>query len=414
MNCSNQVFGDPLVGVVKRCETRAVPTSPPTPSPGGVPAGVTLRDIDGGLSYYGRFANPLPTSPSYFPIGVWGAYNQTAANLNLDAAVGINTYVWVGCDSGSMGWCLGNIRADGRFKVIQEYNAGSGVGSETAGWNLGDEIDMTQGSGACPTLAQREATLPEDGRLRYSNFGKGVLIWGQLGYSGHNDLTGSCFINSVDIASTDLYWHTDPWERSHAQSGNSWGYGWSMERQRRLDALDGDRQPQWGFVEVGKPFTDNQNGGGDTITPAQARGAVWHTLIAGARGIIYFQHSFDGPCPTHHALREQKACLKPMQDAIGDLNVQIKQLAPVLNSQFADGYATGPNTLRLMSKRTNDGEFYVFAASATNTGQQPSITVKSGTSAEVVGENRTVPITNGVISDSFANGDAVHIYRIRG
>ena len=63
----------------------------------------------------------------------------------------------------------------------------------------------------------------------------------------------------------------------------------------QLDALDGDRQPQWGFVEVGKPFTDNQNGGGDTITPAQARGAVWHTLIAGARGIIYFQHSFDGP-----------------------------------------------------------------------------------------------------------------------
>ena len=45
-------------------------------------------------------------------------------------------------------------------------------------------------------------------------------------------MTGSCFINSVDIASTDLYWHTDPWERSHAQSGNSWGYGWSMERQR--------------------------------------------------------------------------------------------------------------------------------------------------------------------------------------
>ena len=314
---------------------------------------MTLRDIDGGLAYYGRFANPLPTNPSYFPIGVWGAYNQTPANLDLDAAVGINTYVWVGCDSGSMGWCLGNIRADGRFKVIQEYNARSGVGSETAGWNLGDEIDMTQGSGACPTLAQREATLPEDGRLRYSNFGKGVLIWGVLGYSGHNNTTGSCFINSVDVASTDLYWHTDPWERSHAQSGNSWGYGWSMERQRMLDALDGDRQPQWGFVEVGKPFTDNQNGGGDTITPAQARGAVWHTLIAGARGIIYFQHSFDGPCPTHHALREQKACLKPMQDAIGDLNAQIEQLAPVLNSQFADGYATGPSTVKLMSKRTD-------------------------------------------------------------
>ena len=123
-----------------------------------------------------------------------------------------------------------------------------------------------------------------------------------------------------------------------------------------LDAMDGVRKPNWGFVEVGKPFTDNQNGGGDTITPAQSRGAVWHTLIAGARGIIYFQHSFDGPCPTHHALREQKACLVPTQDAIRDLNGQIKSLAPVLNSQFADGYATGPTAgLKLMSKRTTRG-----------------------------------------------------------
>ena len=46
--------------------------------------------------------------------------------------------------------------------------------------------------------------------------------------------------------------------------------------QRRLDALDGSRHPIWNFVEVGCPF-DN----GNCIDPAQARAAVWHSVIAG-------------------------------------------------------------------------------------------------------------------------------------
>jgi hypothetical protein len=62
-------------------------TEPPPPSPDPQ---VGLAQPDGGPSYYSRFTNPLSTSPDYFPIGVWGAYNQTAANRKLDADVGIN------------------------------------------------------------------------------------------------------------------------------------------------------------------------------------------------------------------------------------------------------------------------------------------------------------------------------------
>ena len=53
-----------------------MPTStPPHPDsdPGRIPPAPTLTSIDGGPAYYGQFANPLPSSPSYFPIGVWGA-----------------------------------------------------------------------------------------------------------------------------------------------------------------------------------------------------------------------------------------------------------------------------------------------------------------------------------------------------
>ena len=73
---------------------------------------------------------------------------------------------------------------------------------------------------------------------------------------------------------------------------------------RILDARDGVRRPQWGFVEVTWPWTEDPASHGGPITPAEIRGAVWHTLIAGARGIIYFQHAFAGACDTHHALRE--------------------------------------------------------------------------------------------------------------
>ena len=179
--------------------------------------------------------------------------------------MGINTYVWA-ADTGY----LPAIRADGRFHVIVDRNEGQ-PGAETFARLLDDEIDMTQGPGACPTaINATKATLPNDGRMRYANYGKGVQIWGAVGYNGHNNTSSACFVNAQDLTSTDMYWHTDPYQTGDPQSGNSWGYGWSMERQRMLDATDGVRKPQWGFVEV----TDAMNGG-SAPTPAEIRGAVW-------------------------------------------------------------------------------------------------------------------------------------------
>ena len=62
--------------------------------------------------------------------------------------------------------------------------------------------------------------------------------------------------------------------------------------------------PIWGFVEVGWPFTETAAQGGRQIQPAEIQAAVWHEIIAGARGIIYFNHSFGGPEQTQHVLRD--------------------------------------------------------------------------------------------------------------
>ena len=183
---------------------------------------------------------------------------------------------------------------------------------------------------------------------------------------------------------------------------------------RRLDALNGSaRHPIWNFVEVGCPFTGN--GAGNCITPAQARAAVWHSLIAGARGIIYFQHSFSGPCVNHHVLRDN-GCYQAMINTITSVDAQIRSIAPALNGpRLTSGFSASSN-VRAVAKW--DGQnLYVIAGSAENGGPFQStfsIPCVGNATATVLGENRTTPVSAGSFSDSFADGNAVHIYRIDG
>ena len=90
---------------------------------------------------------------------------------------------------------------------------------------------------------------------------------------------------------------------------------------RQLDALDGKRQPIWGFVEEGWPFTQTAAEGARAITPPEMRAAVWQSIIAGARGIVYFNHSFGGPCLTHHINRDP--CYRAIQAELTRTNSQI-------------------------------------------------------------------------------------------
>ena len=82
------------------------------------------------------------------------------------------------------------------------------------------------------------------------------------------------------------------------------------------------------------------------ITPAQIRAAVWHSLIAGARGVIYFQHSFSGPNMTHHALRDPR--YQPAMDTVTSVNAQITNLAPVLNAPTVTSHTTTSSGVRAL------------------------------------------------------------------
>ena len=368
--------------------------------------GVSLEEVDGGAGFYGQFSNALPSSPGWFPIGVWGSYNHTQANRDLDAAAGINTYVWVADNS-----FMPAIRADGRFKVIQDHNNRTNVGAETAGWSLGDEVDMCcgppgfLGGNGYDMLTSNHSKLPVDGRLRYTNYGKGVMFW-------ETDADAAKFVNLpfLGVVSNDIYWFTDPNERSRAGYRVAASYGKTVDRMRYLDGLDGQRKPIWNFVEAGWPFTESAAQGGRSIQPAELRAAVWHSLIAGARGIIYFQHSFGGPCiGDHHVIRSNCEGTRAMVSAV---DAQVKSLAPVLNSPTVTSGSSASQGIRTMVK-WNGQNLYVFAGStgAGSTGQI-DIPCVGDASASVLGENRTVPVSAGSLRDQFADGNAIHIYRI--
>jgi Bacterial Ig-like domain len=126
----------------------------------------------------------------------------------------------------------------------------------------------------------------------------------------------------------------------------------------------------------------------------------------------------------------------------------IEQLAPVINSPFAEGYATvspasgeklplplangsgaaafggidlsvhwyeGGNVSNRGLQLSNGA--YIFASTrdseyATNIPATFTLADKNATSVTVVNENRTIPVSNGVFTDTFATGATIHIYQV--
>ena len=356
------------------------------------------------------YADLFGADRSYFPIGVWFESVTSKHDVALDKRANLNLYVVLTDNTD-----LSLVRAAG-MRSVPTLSV-PGVGPESIGWFLDDEIDMIYGPGeGYEVMQERNDELPDDGRPRWANYGKGVLFW-------ETDQEAATFVNDFQqVVSADAYWYTDRNICAATEGGTLIGTGGSLSDARchraanygrtvdRVQALvdPPGSKPVLAFVELGHPFTEED---WPSITPAQARAAVWSSIIHGAQGIIYFNHSFGGPCQTQHILRDP--CYAAMRKTITRVNGQITRLAPALNSPDVRGVLKARGAADMMVKRRG-GKLLVFVGSTSPKDQRVRVVSSclADQEAKVLGERRTVSIRDHRFRDRFAGDTAVHIYRV--
>jgi hypothetical protein len=353
------------------------------------------------------YENGLPTESSYFPIGVW---LQSPSHASEFKAIGVNLFI--GLYEGPTEQQLAQL-ARLKMPVIAEQNDVALMSANSnviRGWLEADEPDNAQpaagGSwGPCITakdVAKRSANIKARDPTRpvLVNFGRGVA---DPNWIGRGSCTGDLAYYDVaaaqaDILSFDIY---------PVASGLPGGLDYPSRGVSRLRALSRDHQRVWVAIETTRIDSKDAR-----VTPAQLRSEVWLALIRGANGLVYFVHEWTG------GFREDGLFRYPeIVKAVKDINETVRQFAPILNSPTIEGRAgvVAPISTAMMLKE-HEGALYLFVGS-TDTGTGPSaISLRdfSNGRAEVIGENRELPISDGKFIDSFDGSYQIHIYRITG
>jgi hypothetical protein len=286
---------------------------------------------------------------------------------------------------------------------------------------------------------------PIDGRAIHQGNGKGVLFW-------ETNAQAAKFMTYSDTESADSYWFSDsdlnvpsqggcallPNDPTACGNGGGSGltdaqrrlaanYEYNVTQLEQLDAMNGASKPIVVDVELHCP------GPNGCAQIPNFKAAAMHAIIAGARGIIWFDHDFGGNCQTDRIMMDGSdptssnyGCVlygtTTMHDlvvALTAFNGQLSALNDVLLSPFADGYATVTSGVATVMTKQACPSYYVFAGSgkpATPPPANQTVTFKlaaawSGT-VTVVNEGRTLTATNGTFSDTFADADTYHVYQI--
>lgn len=420
---------------------------------------------EGGPGYWSQFSRAAAsgwTDPSMFPISVFFGKADPAHVASLKDA-GINLYMGVEHDPAN--FPLTNVTSQGVYAMpgLEWTPAEVGPGNDMAvAWFVSDEVEMGMASPGdldndgdsddeydCLIQQQQFAAQARgfnDGRFLHANFGNGILrtFWSS-GASPTNPgkTTMDDHVALMDSSSADKYTYTSPdvadiidgvhdapdWPNG-VPVQRAYSYGWQADQMKRFQDT-AHPKPIWTFIETARPYL-NEAGAG-TITPAQIEGAVWSALIHEARGIAYFQHNNDGAYGGNYSIVDIAA----VHSGVKAINAKVQSLAPVLNTQSyynttrtINGYTyyqfTFNNGTDTMLK-TYNGYAYIFAAlgmkanntsatsgtvDATGTKTFALPTGVTGTQVEVVGESRTINVSGGQFSDTFANEYSSHVYKI--
>jgi hypothetical protein len=438
--------------------------------------GVALRPINGGPSYFAHKDARSAWLDDHILLGAWLEQPQTSAEVGYDARMGENIYWNLAASPGKNRVDYNVIRAWGMHVSAPDTSAKSG--SETVAYEGMDEADMDFGPGSAAWNPHggftSSACIPAGSRCGYTvanffysgqptsygspgypinnavihqGYGKGVLFW-------ESDQQAAKFVRDSDILSADSYWITDSDLQTPSQGGcalqpssptacgRGGGHGlttaqsrlpanyqYDVTRLEHLAAISGTSKPVVVDVETGCPLNN-----GACTTPPQMTASAWHALIAGARGIIWFQHNFSGPCvdfrtfvdgsnhssSMYNCQQTPGVTLHDVVRAVSTFDHEVTSLNRVLLSPTAVGLVHTHGDVSTLSKLYG-GACYVFAGSgkpATPPPANQSVTFRLAGDytglVHVYDEHRTIEATHGVFRDVFADANAVHVYRIKG
>jgi hypothetical protein len=361
---------------------------------------------------YAKWAHGPSQREDFFPVAVW---LQQPHNARRFQELGFNLYV--GLWQGPTAEQLAALKAAGMPVICAQNSVGltDNNSDMIVGWMHGDEPDNAQslgeGKGYGPPIAPervvadyRKLVLTDPSRPVLLNLGQGVAWDGWYGRGVRTDHPEdyAVYLEGCDIASFDIY------PAVHEKEDVAGKLEFVARGVDRLREWGKGRRIVWNCIESTRIGNINVK-----PTPAQVRSEVWMALIHGSQGLIYFVHQFRPDFIEAGLLADVE-----MAKAVGEINRQIRELAPVLNSptlpeavSVTSSDALAP--IDVLAKRGPEAT-YVFAVGMRNHPATATFRCKQmdAAIADVIGENRTLALAGGVFTDEFAPY-AAHLYRLR-
>jgi hypothetical protein len=376
--------------------------------PGEAPAsfpGDTFIPWHGGPAYFGRFQYAPSSSTALFPLSVWMQNPINAAGYR-DVGVNVFTGLWQGPTEEQ----LGGITSGGLSVLCDQAGVWDAHLDDPSvvGWLSLDGPDNAQqrddgGYDPCippeDVIARYQTLVDNDPRRPvFLGLGRGAA---ETEWVGRGECTGRTdmypeYQRGADILSFHVYPVNNGGPLALAAAGVENLLAWSNHE-----------KPIWFVAEA------SSIDGTARPAPWQIKAQVWMALVHGAAGIMYFCHRFEPSFSETDCLEDA-----PTAALLSELNAQINELAPVLNSQsVANGVSVSSSNAELpvdvMLKR-RDGVTYLFAVAMAEGSTTATFNLErfpEHAFAEVLGESRTIGVTDGAFADDFADG-AVHLYRI--
>ena len=502
-------------------QTKPNQTPPSAPSGGGgLPSGVTLQAIDGETmtspttmsnNYYGRngftyAANAGWDSPSFFPMGNSGGSISDSSLVSLYQQLNWNMHY---VNGSAENFSLLGFNASPPLWVGANYDNGflAGMGAETVILETFDE-PSTFAEGITTPLGNCANSIQTGRPWWINNTNFWIANGGLSGDPSGNNAQDLAYLvttpsgagqtqRHIDIASIDMYFFSGSTGGMNSNLTGVWNLGGNQtaataDQCRRgflygdiLDRMRSDQAanypaPLLSYIETGGPYTQNTTGA-SYIQPAELNQAAWQGIIHGARGIVYFDYTFDGPgagAPQGGIFTQGTYITSAANYPTGVTNptgismftqitttgALILALAPIINSPKAINYVTvNPASAEIQPLPLTGGNggttangtavfagidvramyytggsftnkynttygggpttlpngFYIFASprvseNTTNISATFTVNDPNATSVTVVGESRSISISGGNFTDTFASGLTVHIYQVNG